>query len=522
MKRIKAVGIFCLWALLAFAAQSEQRADHVTQYGITWTFDKEYPVGQFVNGDWWVVGPVQVVSVSPEPGPVADAADVSQKSRYGAAALVSDGKMRNGSMIVEGPDYSDGDNCGFAKQGYDSRVLNYSASRSVKFPCALKANRSLISTISSEKIADGKLSTPDILGQYKIFLNSSAVSPIALETAAILTCLDAIPPPDAFRPAFAGTEKPIYRTSNIRWELLPKLPKLSSCPDWEMMNRIFERSWIDHMTSWMVQHTVPGLNGPHYGREFARMSSLAALMLLQDVPQQTKEPLMIRYLQLGIDLAGLAQNGKHWASDGGHWQGRKWPILFASLMLNDPELRNFPPANLSKPVYGYSVAASDAVRAPTTLFQEDMDFYYGKGGDGQVFLWQIVNHTGAKPPHQERPKASLQGFDKTIEGYYVNNLASGAGVALAAQLMGARALWNKEAFFDHMDWWMLEAEWNNRPKWMPDDLKKTYDKFIEEMWAVYRDDVPEQPKGKDNLKWVWKSDHTGYWETNPPIAADQK
>ncbi|HUC20452.1 MAG TPA: hypothetical protein VMR98_03090, partial [Candidatus Polarisedimenticolaceae bacterium] len=26
----------------------------VSQYGITWTFDKTYPCGQFVNGDWWV------------------------------------------------------------------------------------------------------------------------------------------------------------------------------------------------------------------------------------------------------------------------------------------------------------------------------------------------------------------------------------------------------------------------------------------------------------------------------------
>ncbi|NJL71890.1 MAG: hypothetical protein HC888_09930, partial [Candidatus Competibacteraceae bacterium] len=42
----------------------------ISQYGITWTFDKEYPTGQFITGDPWVVGPVTVVSVSPEPGPV--------------------------------------------------------------------------------------------------------------------------------------------------------------------------------------------------------------------------------------------------------------------------------------------------------------------------------------------------------------------------------------------------------------------------------------------------------------------
>ena len=32
----------------------------VTQYGITWTFDRPVQAGQFVTGDWWVVGPVTV------------------------------------------------------------------------------------------------------------------------------------------------------------------------------------------------------------------------------------------------------------------------------------------------------------------------------------------------------------------------------------------------------------------------------------------------------------------------------
>src|SRR5437763_284412 len=35
----------------------------VSQYGITWTFDKPARVGQFVNGDWYVVGPVIVSDI---------------------------------------------------------------------------------------------------------------------------------------------------------------------------------------------------------------------------------------------------------------------------------------------------------------------------------------------------------------------------------------------------------------------------------------------------------------------------
>ena len=39
----------------------------LTKDGITWTFDKPVPAGQFVTGDYFVVGPVTVASISPAP-----------------------------------------------------------------------------------------------------------------------------------------------------------------------------------------------------------------------------------------------------------------------------------------------------------------------------------------------------------------------------------------------------------------------------------------------------------------------
>ena len=39
----------------------------VSQYGITWTFDKPARVGQFINGDYYVVGPVTVTVIDPKP-----------------------------------------------------------------------------------------------------------------------------------------------------------------------------------------------------------------------------------------------------------------------------------------------------------------------------------------------------------------------------------------------------------------------------------------------------------------------
>ena len=115
-------------------------ASSVSEYGITWYFDKSYPVGQFVNGDWWVVGPVTIVDVNPRPG-VAPANEVNNlgTNRWGDTGLQDDKSRRNGSMVVMTP--------GLA-QGYDSRGITYNSSSSITFPYKLATNRSLISSIS--------------------------------------------------------------------------------------------------------------------------------------------------------------------------------------------------------------------------------------------------------------------------------------------------------------------------------------------------------------------------------------
>lgn len=64
-------------------------ASEISQYGITWKFDHEYRVGQFVNGDWWVVGPVKIVTVTPGPGAApADEVNDLDKNRSGDTGLL--------------------------------------------------------------------------------------------------------------------------------------------------------------------------------------------------------------------------------------------------------------------------------------------------------------------------------------------------------------------------------------------------------------------------------------------------
>ena len=475
----KRFGFFSILFLSVAATTLAEQAQSVTQYGITWKFDKAYTVGKFVTGDCWVLGPVTVVSVDPMPGPAAaDEKGEEVKSRYGVTGLVDDKRMRNGSMIVlkAGTD-----------QGYDSRIKNYDPGLSIKFPCQLAVNRSLISTISNKDF------------KVPLFLDTPPASymtktgNIVLKTGAVLTCLDKKPPTDAFRPPYAGTEKPIYETRNIQWDLLPRLAPVKEVPPWDLFERFFERPWMtDHIFHWTTQFIGPNENEVSYGREVGRLNSTASLMLMLDVPKERKQKLMQGMVQCGIDFYGLACCGRQWLPDTAHQNGWKWPILFAGLMLGDKEMQSLPGSG-------------------KTVFQEDANYYYGKGWFGDTALYQICHHSQPRPTHEERDPATWSKEDGFCEMYRGVAASSGVGTALAVQLMKAKALWNHDAFFDYFDRWM------NKPDPMAALRKsspstcsvlypvwgKTGDPFSDAMWATYRKAVPAQPGGTRNLKWVW-------------------
>jgi len=509
-----------------------ETANKISQYGITWTFDKDYTVGRFVNGDWWVIGPVAVVSVTPMPteGPLEGEVDLKEAVQEAAKGITGfrhfvacwlppevaesggDKRMRNGSMVM--------DQFG-TKQGYDSRSKTYDPNCSVSFPYQLAPNRTLISAISQANPASG------VNPCHNILWRSEKGQRTLLRSAAVLTCLASEPPADAFRPPYAGTEKPIYQVSNLRWELLLNLklenldgyfqqpwlnPADRTCEaaTWEDFEGYFQRPWLGHYSydgfNQVLSYMQPGENQPGsasacFGREDARVVSIASLMMHLDVPKERKGKLLIGLVQRGIDLSGLLKLG------GGHcaWlqSGCKWPILFASLMLDKPELRQFP-----EPL----------------PFHEDIATYYGTGWCGQTALWRIVMHGCLIDSGEERaPEKRTQ--NDTISEMYRNYGSSGrayAGTALAARLMNAVKIWGHDAFFDYCDRWMDEDDpyaaargANKRPEFET----KTWDPFVTAMWHAYRKRVPEQEISGKNFKAVWEhKKEDGWhvqWVTNP-------
>jgi|GEM_PF-337974 len=481
IKRTGSVVFTLLFVLAVLMADGKtEYRKSVSQYGITWEFEKPVLTGQFITGDWWVVGPVTVVNLTPAPGPVRKDNSSISINRWGDTSLKQDTSMRNGSAIVLRAGYT---------QSYDSRGEAFDPEGAVKLPLYLKPDLSIISSISNTTLPVDNF-CKNILweGEYQC--------QTVMKAAAVLTCLSQAPPEGAFRPPYVGDAKPIFLKGDINWDLLPKLQAAGEVPSWTEYERYFERPWIDHLLSWSQQELVPNENQPNYGREYARLVSTASIMLCLDVPQEQKEKLAIQMIQRGIDLYGLAMAGGRWNEGGGHSSGRKWPILFASMMLGKPELADLP---------------------ETALFQEDTQTYYGKGWFGQNALWQMITHHGKRDPYEEKHPDQWEKWDKTSEGYRICcNAVAWTGTALAARHMKAVSLWGHDAWFDYVDRWMREddpyqKERGNHPR--PAGETNTFDPFVTAMWKEHRQHAPAQIMAGNHRKWVWQG-NKGVWVNN--------
>jgi len=441
----------------------------VSQYGITWTFEKPVPVGQFVNGDYYVVGEVTVTDIDPRVRFGAEVADdeldSNEKVRMEWGGLKRDGIVRNGSMV--NPPASQ-------QVAFDSGIKNwFRRDLAARLPIRMKPGDSLVSTISL-KLGE-KVSTPykGQRGQEKNAFVRAHADNSPVKSAAILTCMAAPQSPDAFRPAYCDTENHVYLTRNLKRHLLKTLPRPTACcgregfsmrhhPDWDPPRpenlpkmdkwvRVFQRPWVN---TGFFGFEQPMQNMPHYEQWIGQAMSMAGLMLMLDYTQEEKEPLLIGVVQTGIDYWGAVKNGHPgWEGWGGHGSGRKFPIVFAGLLLGDQRM------------------ASPTKHFPNVNFGEDNQTMYGDCWTGAkvCFAGHSGVHADGRIPrpqwgpyehmHPSQWKNEGDRMNMQSEGYRrANSSSSWPGQALVIRLLGAEEQWNHDAFFDYVDRWMYEDD----------------------------------------------------------------
>ena len=421
-----------------------QMASSVTDRGVTWTFDKPYQVGQFITGDWWVVGPVIVTAISP-------------------GLQTANGRTTGGSMLNPNPManlLSDGSGRPSGRQGYDSKLFDpylgdengsprWAPSLSLQLPATITTG-SIVSTVPF-------FGTPPD-GQTSV-----------LKTARVLTVLSAVPPPDAFRPPYAGTDKSIPATAaDIDWTALASLAPAPGMPDMDALLARFKGSlWLDHFPSWTSRymHPVDGL--PDYYRGFTTAIGNAALYANSTASQAQRKPFVIALAQMGLDNHRHMQLGAVWGVNG-HCNGRKFPILFAGKVLGKADM-----------------LAAGVTYAPTMTrpkgpgvvpFSEDGQTFYVQQTSPGVINWGVGNYLPADIGIAEWGNFHLTG-SPTDYREWANGAgdyrrccsANGwAGVTLAMRAMGLRDAWNQPAYFDYMDRYMQTepaGEWTR--SWEP-------------------------------------------------------
>ncbi len=458
----------------------------ITQYGITWivrrTSGTPYILtdsdhGQFANGDYWVVGPVKIINIYPR-------------------TVTVDGRTINGSMLNPVPGWNQGYDSAITKCIYQSE-LNVALGVSSATPLALSADTSLISTISR---------------------SATGVRPL-IQGAAILTVLSTAASSGSFRPPYCGADKTVkFNVSQLNYSLLSSITPAGGVPDLADVERMFERPWIDHFEQQGGEEAHPLDNMANYGRELAANMGLGALMLHLNFTDEQKKTLLVRFVQLGIDNFGIIQNGGSaiWSPNGGHCQGRKWPILFAGIVLNDSDMKNIgvkSGAYLYTSGYGPGNIPSDYIR-----FGEDAQTFYVTADDvarTNSSDWDPDTRVGTPAPYTNDdiglPEWGIRHANHPFEDnkdwlavYRVVNAKAWAGFILAARIMesgsSARTLWNHQALFDYQDRYMaVTAELSNNPAWRTSVAgmdavwgthtgERQLGAFVENMWDQYRDD----------------------------------
>lgn len=459
--------------------------ESVSQYGITWTFEQPARVGQFVNGDWYVVGPVTVREIDPRPlyGREIPKRQLDNMDKE----RPEDQRVRNGFMLNPPAEM---------KVAYDSGVRNwFDPSLIARLPVAMKPGDSLVSTISMPK---GLVLAAQLRNEIERGEGDS--SPI--RTAAVLTCVEGPQPPDAFRPAFCDRTQRTYLARDLRRDLLPAAAATRSVPRIDLYIRFTQRPWVG---TGFFGFEEPVENMPQYGLEYGRVSGVSALLLCTDLAPEQKEPLLVNYVQIGIDLGGMIRAGHPgWTGWGGHGSGRKIPIVFAGLLLGDDEL------------------AGISGSYPKVSFGEDEQTAYGDCWTGAKVVF--AGHSGIDAatgegrsrgnmwgPYEHTPPSQWADGAKTSESYRRCCTSVGwVAQALALRLIQAEKAWGHGAFFDYVDRWMYEddagfvkaikeATGHDHDKdWARQG--QAWDAFVNEMWAKHRPMLAAPTDG-------WKHQH---------------
>lgn len=447
-------------------------ASYLTTNSITWNFDKEvtlsgaggtYQYGTYCNGDYWVIGPVTVLSISPSWNGSSNGAELN---------TIADG-WSQGLRSSAG-------------------VSIYQSSRNVatSLPRTFQPSSSILSSRGTGGCAG-------------VYLSSRT----HITGAAVLTVLSSPPPSGSFRPGYAGPNTTHMGTeSDIRYDRLARVAPTGGVPSMSQYATVFGHPRPAHLAHHASINVLPCGNGAMgYNADNGGDISLACLLANCDYTAAQKRDLVVAICQTGIDLFEIimhqAPGGECWEPNGGHGAFTKMAIIFAGVVLDNAEMMaigdrsgDFLGDNAGNPPSGYIHFAEDG----QTFYVKQSDTQRGLGytsGDIGLPEWGIRYST-----YPNHPMATSSWNAEYRRCCTACSWSAGilAVHMMSQQGVNVKGLWNHDCLFDYMDRYISIEVQYKFSRYHQDD-------WVESMWNNYRAAYPP----------VWPG--TAPEDTTPPL-----
>ncbi|WKZ56910.1 MAG: hypothetical protein QY326_09265 [Bdellovibrionota bacterium] len=411
------------------ASEGDPKQGEVSQWGITFVFDRPYRTGTFANGDYWVAPDA--------PGESVTIVEILPAAQSGPSYGWVNGWEVNPSRSLHP-----------GQQAFDYRANLYNQSLMPTLPYSAEAGDSIIKAISDTS-----------------FDCSFPVSNQCLSIAAVLTVLDAVPPQRGaiyFRPPYVRGDKSLVSINDIRWELLPSLPPPSGVAIPTLQSLIDQIAPVNTDHGFAHDARARAKPSPWYGANISTRNMEIMLRLFLNDPIEEKKQLLVHFVNYGLDLFAMLEDGHGWNAAGGHGHGRAAPIAFAGTMLQRQDIIEAL-ANAPSWKFGETDATYISPITGMALYGEN------SGGCTELNYWQSINSpTSYNVCRDPYPATSSGAPGGTIDGgripgaYYQSCCTSGQWQATftGLELMPAlKQTWNPPAFLQYVKRFLQVGAW---------------------------------------------------------------
>lgn len=305
-------------------------SESVSQHGVTFDFATPRPVGQYTNGDWWVLGPVSITSISPES---------TLHNGVNGAGTPYTNRVVHGAMLNPG-------NRSFATGG----LTTNNTTNTVQGWDSIASSIGFVAYNAAANVDPGRTGTPltvtsgsvvKFVSRLTALPNGAQNRPAGLDIV-VLTVVDAIPAADAIRPGVsrAGNKASPARLSQFDLGVFQNLAATASTPtfaealDW--IDRYHETAMPDSINN----PTAKAINNhPEYGRNIGNNLHRAMLCLhLSSFTAEQKRTLLSHMAAIADDIVSRMEEGAVVLGGGGgnQWKKPVVALCAASLGANAP------------------------------------------------------------------------------------------------------------------------------------------------------------------------------------------